>query len=341
MQKRVLENLLLGIFTSVFLTAAPVTFSQTTFPERLPTPARAAVALPPAAAVFGSETTERSLKVDPTINLTVCVTEGTVKVNSWKRDELRVFVQDGSKFGFKVSQKSETTGDPVWVNIVGTGDKGRFSVQTDCIRGGDIEIDLPAKATVNFKGRATNTTVDGVRKANVRTAGGDISLRNIAEGVVASTYQGDITVEASKGTFSLESATGNIVVFEVGPSEPGDTFRAKTTSGLISIQKLEHRQIEVNSISGSVAYSGAIRGGGSYTLTTSIGSIRLAIPPTSAFTLSATYGYGRFETDLPLEIETENISEGPIKTIVGKLSGGGDAIIRLESNNGSIAIKKQ
>jgi hypothetical protein len=297
--------------------------------------------LPPAAATFGSDTGERSLKVDANVNLTLCVIEGTLNINSWRHNELRVFVNEGSKFGFKVSQKNEKTGEPVWVNVVGIAGKGKFPMPTECISGGEIEIDLPPNATVNLKSRTTDTTVDGIRKATVKTVGGDISLRNLSEGATAQTYQGDITVEASRGPFDLDSATGNIVVFEAAPSEPGDIFRARTTSGLISLQKIEHRQIDVNSISGSVAYTGPIRGGASYKLTTSIGSIRLAIPQASACTVSATYGYGRFETDLPFKIETENIAEGPVKTVVGTFGGGGDAMIRLESNNGSIAIKKQ
>ena len=248
-------------------------------------------------------------------------------------------MQDGSRFAFKVQQKSEKTGDPVWVMVMGLETKNKYAAE--CISGGEIEIDLPMNATVNLKGQETNTSIDSVRKANVKTAGGDISLRNIGEGIMASTYEGDITVEESKGSITLESATGNILVFEAGPSEIGDIFKAKTTSGMISLQKLDHRQIEVNSISGSVAYNGAILSGGSYSLSTSNGSIRMLIPQNSACQVHATYGYGRFETELPIKIATENVTPGPIKSVIGTFGAGGDAVLRLTSNNGSIMIKKQ
>lgn len=300
----------------------------------------APVAVQPAVPWVGGDTSERSLKVDGKVNLQMCVTQGTVNVNSWHRNELRVFVHDGSKFGFKVLQKNDK-GDPVWVAVVGTGQSSKHAPPSECIAGGEIEIDLPAGAAVSLKGQETDTTIDSIRKASVKTVGGDITLRNIAAGVSAGTYEGDITVERSKGSISLESSTGNIVVFEAGPSEIGDSFKAKTNGGLISLQSLDYRQMEVNSISGTVAYNGPIITGGSYNLSTTNGTIRLAIPNNSACTVNATFSFGRFETELPFKIVTENVSPGPIKTVVGTLGGGGDALITLISNNGTINIKKQ
>jgi Putative adhesin len=346
MRKKIIEKLSLGIAAAILLiafsTPSPSQETPVQPPEKAPVPSRGPIGRPPALApTVNHDTTERSLKVDSNVNLGLCVTQGTVTINSWKRNELRVFVHDGSKFTFKELQKNEKTGDPVWVTVVAIGGRNKTAPPGDCITGGDIDIDVPTNTTIKFKGQETNTTIDSVRKANVWTAGGDISLRNISEGIMASTYEGDITVEESKGSISLESSTGNILVFEAGPSDIGDTFKAKTNGGMISLQKVEHRQIDVTSISGSVAYNGAILSGGSYAVTTSNGSIRMSIPQNSACTVSATYGYGRFETELPIKISTENVQEGPVKTVVGTLGAGGDAILKLTSNNGSIAIKKQ
>ena len=88
---------------------------------------------------------------------------------------------------------------------------------------------------------------------------------------------------------------------------------------------MSYRQIEANSISGSVAFSGEILSGGTYNLTTSIGSIRMSIPQNTACTVSATYGYGRFNSDLPFKLLTENLSEGNVKNVVGAFGAGGNA----------------
>jgi hypothetical protein len=296
---------------------------------------------PPAPPVVPGDNYERSLKVDPNLSLSLCVTQGNVKINGWNRNELRVFVQDGSKFDFKVQQSDPTTQTPAWVKITGMGEKNKYP--TECIAGGDIEIDVPKNATITFKAKVTATIIDMVRKVNAKTSGGDISLRNISENVTASTYEGNLTAEECKGAMSLDTTTGNIVVFDAGPSEIGDTFSARTTSGAISLQDLTYRQIDANSISGSVSYSGEILGGGTYSLATSNGSIRLSLPQKTACSLAATYGFGTFNSEIPFKLQTENINGGnggDVKNIVGVLGTGGTATLKLTTNNGTIGIRK-
>jgi DUF4097 and DUF4098 domain-containing protein YvlB len=253
---------------------------------------------------------------------------------------LRVFVQDGSKFGFKVLQTSPKTQAPVWISVTGIEGKNKIAGATECIAGGEIEIDLPVNASLTFKGQETSTTIDTVRKVTANTAGGDISLRNISEGITASTYEGSVTVEQASGSMNLETSSGNIVVFDAEPSEAGDGFRAKTSGGAISLQNLSYRQIEANSISGSVAYSGEILSNASYSLSTSKGSIRLALPQNTACGVTATYGYGTFNSDIPFKLITENFTGDQVKNVVGTLGSGGTATLKLTTNNGTIGIRK-
>ncbi|MEO7539058.1 MAG: hypothetical protein ABIV21_03455 [Pyrinomonadaceae bacterium] len=224
-----------------------------------PVEAPLALPLPP------GDTSEKAIAVDKNVNISLCVTQGNLKINGWNRNEVRVFVSAGAKFGFKVLEKSKEN-KPVWIGVTGWESKGGSA---DCIWGEEIEIDVPVGAVVNIKGQETKTTIDTVRKANVKTIGGDITVRNASNGVMASTYEGDVTVERSQGAMVLESTTGNILIFDVGPSDIGDILKAKTNSGMISLQSLEHRQVEVGSISGSIAFNGDILNGGTYSLTTS------------------------------------------------------------------------
>lgn len=287
------------------------------------------------------DTSEKSIVVDGNVNFRLCVTRGTLKVNGWKRNEVRVFVKDGSKFGFKVLEKNDKTQSPVWITIMGLSSmRVKNQTPTECIWGNEIEIDVPLNATLDIRGHETETSIDTVKRASVKNIGGDISIRNVADGVMASTYRGGLTIENSKGAISLETTTGNILVFEVAPSEIGDIFKAKTNSGTISLQSVEHRQIDVNSISGSVNFNGSILSGGTYGFSTSNGSIRLSIPQDSSCRISASYGFGRFVSELPIKILTEEIHPGPVKSVNGML-GSGDATLKLTTNNGSVTIKKQ
>ncbi|MBK9768003.1 MAG: hypothetical protein IPP63_13815 [Chloracidobacterium sp.] len=159
---------------------------------------------------------ERSMKVDPALNLSLCVSEASLKVNSWNRNELRVFVRDGSDFEFKTQQTSPKTGEPVWILINAVNSRSKLNTRSECINGGEIEIDLPANASVNVKGQEVTSNIDGVRKVSVKIIAGNTFIRNVTEGITVSGGQGGIAVENSYGAMSLDSTTGNIVVLKPG-----------------------------------------------------------------------------------------------------------------------------
>lgn len=291
--------------------------------------------------IISGTTSERSIIVDPKVSLSMCVNQGSLNVNGWRRNEVRVFVKNGSKFGFKVLQRSAGGDSPVLLMLTGAQSApGRAPTGSECIWGEEIEIDVPENASLSIKGRETQTTIDSVRKVNVKNIGGDIFVRNVVDGVSASTYEGDVRVENSRGPMVLESSTGNIVAFSAGPSEIGDLFKAKTNSGAISLQKLEYRLAEVNSVSGSVLFSGEIPGGGSLSFGTTNGAIRLSLPQNTSCRISATYGFGNFNSEIPIKILTDDVHPGPVRSVNAMLGTGG-ATLRLTTNSGSIAIRKQ
>jgi hypothetical protein len=283
---------------------------------------------------------ERSIVVDRKVNIFLpCILEGNVKINGWDRSEVRVFIKSGSPIGFGVREKSRQNGNPVWIEVLGYDAAKRQLPRNECLYGEEIEIDVPRDANVNVKGQETKITIDSIRKATIKTAGGDISLRNVAEGVRAATYEGDVSVENSGGAMNLESATGNILAFETAPSEIGDVFRAKTSNGAIALQGLEHRQIEVNSISGSISYNGEFLTGGLYTFGTSNGAINLAIPSNSSCKVSASYGFGGFRSEIPIDKTIENKNPSG-QNIIG-LMGDGNATLNLTTASGAIRIRSK
>ncbi|MFZ1699672.1 MAG: DUF4097 family beta strand repeat-containing protein [Pyrinomonadaceae bacterium] len=313
------------------------------------------VVLPPDAPVFitdkepppvpvlqhlGGDTYEKAISVASKVAVDLCVVQGTLRISGWKRDEVRVFVKDGSRVGFNVREKSSKDGKPVWISVIGYDEKKQNKGFPDCVWGSDIEIDVPENATVEIKGQEVGASIDKLRKLWIKNVGGNISVRNVSSGITALTYEGDITVDASEGPMILETSTGNITAFEVSPGEIGDRFKAKTTGGAIVLERVTHRQTEANSISGSVSFNGEIRPGGSYILSTSNGSIRLTLPKSTSCQTVAQYGYGTFSSELPIKLETETIEPGPLKKVSGKIGTGGDALLKLTTNHGSISIKK-
>jgi hypothetical protein len=287
-----------------------------------------------------SVTTEKSIAVDPNVNIKLCVSEGSLKVNGWERNEVRVFVREGRIPGFKVLEKDDTSGKPNWLMVTNMAAEGaRPGPMSECLAGAEIELDVPMKTSINLTGRSTETIIDSIKKVGVKTVEGDISLRNISGGISAATYQGDLLVEGSGGSIMLEATTGNILAFGVTPGQIGDLFKAKTGSGSISMQQIAHRQIEASTISGSVGFNGKFLTGGLYNFKTSNGSIRMQIPVKSSATIKAAYGFGSFTSEIPLKYIYEN------NTPAGKnflaIIGSGDANVSLTTNTGSISIKKQ
>ncbi len=232
------------------------------------------------AASFGAEDiNEKALAVDANVNIKLpCISQARVSINGWERNEIRVFIKNGSKVAFRVHEKDPVSGKPVWVLITNLAADSSRSPMSECLSGERIEIDVPIKGTLTISGRETETRIDSVRKVDIKNLGGKVSLRNIPDGINAVTFEGDLTVENSSGQISLETSTGNVVAFEVSPGKIGDTFRAKTTNGTITLQKVDHRQIDANSVSGSVGFSGKFLAGGLYNFKTSNGSIRLSLP---------------------------------------------------------------
>lgn len=283
---------------------------------------------------------ERSIAVDQKVNVQMCITEGSVKINGWARDEVRVFVRGGSSVGFKILQKSPRSGSPVWIMLLNAPPKGMAGPITECLSGDEIEIDVPAEAVVKLKGRETRVAIEGIRKAWVEVGGGDISVRDVSDGVTATTFEGDVMVGDSQGAINLQTTSGNIVAFGASPGQVGDSFKAKTHSGAIVLERLDFRQIEVNSISGTLVYNGRFESGGLYTFGTQNGTISLVVPADSSATVSATYGFGDFSSELPLKDVQKVGGAGP-RGLTASLGPGGDAKLNISTTNGTIRIRKQ
>ena len=161
---------------------------------------------------------EKALAVDANVHIQLpCISQAKVVINGWERSEIRVFVQNGSKFAFRVHEKDAVSGKPNWVLITIMAPDTARPRMSDCISAERIEIDVPMKASVEMKAYETETRIDSVRKVNIKNVGGNVALRNISGGITASTYEGDVAVENSGGQISLDTSTGNIIAFEVSP----------------------------------------------------------------------------------------------------------------------------
>ncbi len=286
----------------------------------------------------GETPAEKSIAVDAGINITLCVSDGKLKINGWERNEIRAFVTGGSQVGFTVLEKRKAK--PVWVKVLGFDPTTNKETDAEeCLAGDEIELDVPRNAIVNVKSNVSEMVIDSVGKVSVENGGGDVFLNNIGRGIEARTYEGDVTVENSSGAMSLFSTTGNIIAFDVSASEIGDIFKAKTSNGAVTLKNVGQRQIEASSNSGSINFNGEFLNGGQYSFGTSNGAIVLTIPQNSSCLINASYGYGAFAYELPLK-NIEKNTPSKIQTLSAQM-GDGDCSLKLSTVSGAIRIRKQ
>ncbi|MBX3243831.1 MAG: DUF4097 family beta strand repeat protein [Acidobacteria bacterium] len=281
------------------------------------------------------EDSELSIAVGPKANIKLCVGEASVKVNGWARSEVRVFVRGGMKFQFRVLERDKSSDLPSWVWVT----RSDNTTGNECISADEIEMDVPTDSVLTIDGRSTNVVIDSVARTEVKIVEGNILMRNITGGVRATTYQGNLLLENSGGTVSLESTTGHIAAVGVESGQVGDVFRAKTASGGISIREVSYRQLQVNSISGSLTYDGKLLPGGVYSFKTSNGSILMTLPEDISARFNASYGFGSFQTAFPISVTQKTDMPGS-RTFVGTC-GEGEANVTLQTVRGSIGLAKK
>ena len=101
--------------------------------------------------------------------------------------------------------------------------------------------------------------------------------------------------------------------------------------------------------SGNVAYEGALARNGRYELTAHSGSIRLTLPESPGFSLSADTFSGTIRSDLPVTFEDRGPARGRGRRAIGGISrnsirarfGDGGAELMVRSFSGDIVISKR
>nr|MCU0238701.1 DUF4097 domain-containing protein [Pyrinomonadaceae bacterium] len=186
-------------------------------------------------------------------------------------------------------------------------------------------------------GQESETTFDSVNKVLTETVSGNMFLRNIENGVKARTYEGLITLDKVKGNIEVESASGGIIANNTLINEVTDVFKARTESGVINLQNINHSRLEAKSISGGIKFSGEFLSGGVYRFNTTSGLVLLSMPSNSSCLMTAVFGFGTFNSEIPFKVITEDVSSRLKRSVVQM--GNGDADVTITTFSSSIKIK--
>ncbi len=144
---------------------------------------------------------------------------------------------------------------------------------------GDISVGGTG-ADVEVRSTSGDINVTDARQLRIANVAGDISARNITDGVRISTTSGDIT---------LDNITGDVEV--------------AGTSSDVTLRDITSRRVQVEVVSGDVYWAGAFDDAGRYEFNAHSGDVRLQVPNNARALLDVQTFNGEVSTtDLPLTL---------------------------------------
>lgn len=282
--------------------------------------------------------------------------------------------RDGASFSIKTPEQfnldiKTSGGDLICLgkfagNITGTtagGDVKVPSVNGNVVlttAGGDIstaditgEVKLTTAGgdiiTGSIGGEGKITTAGGdisILSANksvtLSTAGGDIKINNVGGEVKASTSGGDISVGTVKGAAKLNTSGGDIKL-----SGANGKISTNTSGGDIRLEKV-NGAVSANTSGGEVYVELNPDGSGESNLSSSGGNIKLLVSESAKATIEAVIEINskkdlknyKVISDFKFDSYVTDDDEREIRATI-KLGGGGK-LIKLETVNSNIEIKK-
>lgn len=231
---------------------------------------------------------ERSMTVDPQATVTLCVASGVLKVRGWDKNEVHVRSLDAAQIDFRRIDRTKDSSKPATrVDVMVFDKSGVSNPKLDCQALADVEMDVPAGATVQAQTRDGDITITGVSGAYAGSQNGDITIERATKLVEAGSVGGSIYLRDSSGRINLSSAGGGVEVVNVRPATEEDTFEVGTVSGDIHLDRVSNPKVTAKTVNGAVMMTGPLAKSGYYGFTNVTGDVVLALPHDASFQLNA------------------------------------------------------
>lgn len=231
---------------------------------------------------------ERTMVVDPQAIITLCVASGALTVTGWDKPEVRVRSLDAAQIEFRRIDKPKDPATPARrIDVMVLDRTSRANPKLDCLAIAEVEMQVPAGATVQVQTRDGDITITGVAAAYAGSQNGDIVIERATRLVEAGSVGGSISLKNSSGRVNLSSAGGGVEVVNVRAANPDDTFEVGTVSGDIQLNGISSPKVMAKTVNGTLIMSGALVKSGYYTFTNMTGDVVLVLPPDASFRLNA------------------------------------------------------
>jgi hypothetical protein len=237
---------------------------------------------------------------------------GTISVRGWDRNEIRATSNDADEIQFRRIDKTKDPSSPANRIDVMVLDKSSGNNRKDCQAQADVNMDVPANATVQVQTRDGDIRIVGVAAAYAGSQNGDITIERASKLVEAGSVGGSISLRDSTGRVTLNSAGGGVDVVNVRPSSSEDSLDVGTVSGDIQLDRVSNSKVTTKTVNGNVTMSGPLVRAGSYVFTLMGGDLTLKMPRDASFRLNAKVSEQRdIVSDFPLTYLNDNPTPAP------------------------------
>jgi hypothetical protein len=263
--------------------------------------------------------TDTTFALDGAELLDVETLGGSITVDVWDRDEVRVQAEHSARTFVEIERR-----------------RGGIQVASEARRGPanlvDFHITVPRSLPLELEAQYGDVTVQGSDGAvEVETLRGDVTIRGGRGNVRVSNTIGNILVEGAAGEIDVESSAADIRIVN-----SSGRILAETAGGTIVLENVTASSVDVGSVGGRIHYDGTFQPGGTYFFGAHGGSITIVVPDGAGVTLSLASLHGSITSNLSGQVESFPGGERHQLEV-----GGGGALVEAETYGGRIRVVRR
>ena len=189
--------------------------------------------------------------------------------------------------------------------------------------GGDFEcrVTCPPGTDLELSGASTNVRVDGeLGEVSARTASGDIRLQGVVGPLQVKTASGDVFVGVVGGQGAIATVSGDVGIERIDAA-----LTARAVSGDITIGSIA-AELGISTTSGDVDLKAVLDG--DVRVQTVSGDVRVGVARGTRVWVDAASVSGRLESELGLDDEQVDETEGGIVPLHVKTVSGDVSVVR-------------
>ena len=271
-----------------------------------------------AVVVLAATQTDTTLAVKPGTRLELNQFSGSIDVQTWAKNSVRVVAEHGSRVEIEI-QNSDNS----------------FQIEAQHYRGIPTSVEyrltVPKWMALELSGVNTDVSVQNSGgEVHIETVQGDVTVSGGTKVVEATSVEGEVRIENASGRIEVSSVNGGVSI-----DRSSGAVLASSVNGEITMRAVESGDVEASTVNGGVLYEGSIRSEGSYRMSTHNGEVTFVIPEKASASVEVSTFSGEFLSDFPIQLDETRHG----KRFSFKL-GTGSARIELESFQGTIRLRR-